>query len=407
MNRKISRRFRPTMTPEFDQLESRGHLSTGFQVATSPTAAGLNAVAAVSPTDIFAVGDQGTTTLTTLVENFNGTTWSKETTPTPAGSSFSELNAVGALSSTDVWAVGESSAGPLVEFFNGKTWSIQATPSGGGVLNSVTAHSPTDVWAVGSTSLGSGTGYLIEHFDGTSWSISFSTSANRASLTGISAVSPTDIYAVGSTKNTGTQILHFDGSTWSTLATSASGLPGRAIDAISDSDIWVVGDGGTANFNGTAWTQVPDAVGGDLAAITGSSPNDLFAVGETLSTTDEPLVEQWNGSTWSVVTSAEPNSNANSFSGVTTLSNGTTVAVGSGFIESNATTATPAFRPSAVVPLNTGGTPVANNLQMPGNVVSPDGTSAPPESSPAQDLVFDDLDVLQILRQRRNRINLG
>ena len=387
MKRKNSRRSRPTMTPGLDQLASRQLLSTGFQVATSPAVAGLNAVAAVSSTDIFAVGDQGSTTLSTLVEDFNGTSWSVASTPNPAGATSSRLNGVSALSSTAVWAVGESSAGPLVEFFNGKSWSIQATPSGGGVLNSVTALSPTDVWAVGSTSLGSGSGYLIEHFDGTSWSVSLSTSANRASLSGISAVSPTDIYAVGSSKNTGGQLLHFDGTTWNTVATPASGIPSRAIDAISDSDIWVVGSsGGTANFNGTTWTQVPDAVGGDLADITGSSPNNLFAVGETISATDEPLVEQWNGSTWSVVTSAEPNANADSFTGVTTLSNGTTVAVGSGFIESNATTAA---------------------LAALGAVALPDATVAPPASSTVPLPGGEGLDLLQSSGHRRDPLDRG
>ena len=58
MKRRTSRRFRPTLTLGLDQLESRQLLSSGLQVVTSPTVTGatLNAVSAVSPTDIFAVG---------------------------------------------------------------------------------------------------------------------------------------------------------------------------------------------------------------------------------------------------------------------------------------------------------------------------------------------------------------
>ena len=80
MKRRISRRFQPTMAPGLDQLESRQLLSSGFQVVSSPTITGsdLSAVAAVSPTDIWAVGSDSTGP---LIENFNGTTWSQVTAP--------------------------------------------------------------------------------------------------------------------------------------------------------------------------------------------------------------------------------------------------------------------------------------------------------------------------------------
>jgi hypothetical protein len=400
MTRRISRRHRPTMTPGLDQLESR-QLLTGFQVVSSPTiaGAGLNAVSAVSPTDIWAIGDQSSGP-TTLAENFNGTKWSAVATPNPSGSPFADLNGVSTLASNAVWAVGEDASGPVVEFFNGTSWSIQSASTTGGVLNAVTALSPTDVWAVGSTSIGTGSGHFIEHFDGTSWSVSLTTSANRASLTGISAVSPTDIFAIGSSKNTGGQLLHFDGTTWSTVATPSTGIPSEAVDAISDTDIWAVG-GGISNFNGTTWTQFPPA-SGDLVSISGGSANNLFAVGETISTTDQPLVEQWNGSSWSVVADANPGGGVNSFSGVTTLGNGTAVAVGTVGIESNATTASPAFRPSASLPINAAGSPVTLTVQVPGLGVSPDGTAAPPESSPGQGPGGDELHGLQYLLRRAN-----
>ena len=66
-----------------------------FQLMTSPTVSGatLAAVSAVSPTDILAVGFQGSGP-TTLAENFNGTSWSVVTTPNPAGTTFETLNSV-------------------------------------------------------------------------------------------------------------------------------------------------------------------------------------------------------------------------------------------------------------------------------------------------------------------------
>jgi hypothetical protein len=334
MKRRISRRFQPTMTPGLDPLESRQLLSTGFQVVSSPTAAGLNAVAAVSPSDIFAVGEQGTTTLSTLVENFNGTTWSKVTTPNPAGSTSSQLNGVSALSSTAVWAVGESSSGPLVEFFNGKSWSIQATPTvaaGGGVLNAVTALSPTNVWAVG----GDSDGDLIEHFNGTSWSIVANPepSGTRVALTGISAASSTDIFAVGFVPK-GNQLLQFNGTSWITPATQIAGSAAtRAVDAISPTDVWVTGGAGLWNFNGTSWTQAA-SLNANFAAISGSSADNIVAVGSGFSSTNGlatgfgTVAEQWNGTSWTPVTSANPSSNQDAFTGVVAFGSGSTVAVG-------------------------------------------------------------------------------
>ena len=166
MKRRTSRRFQPTMTPGLDQLESRQLLSSGFQVVTSPTVTGsnLNAVSAVSPTDIWAVGSDSTGP---LIENFNGTSWSVVAAPAVSGGT---LSGVTRLVQERRLGRGQATApAPLVEFFNGTSWSIQTTPAiagGAATLNAVTAISPTDVWAVG----GDSSGDLIENFNGTTWS---------------------------------------------------------------------------------------------------------------------------------------------------------------------------------------------------------------------------------------------
>jgi hypothetical protein len=122
-----------------------------------------------------------------------------------------------------------------------------------------------------------------------------------------------------------------------------------------------VGGGSIWNFNGTNWTEVASGIDGDLSAISGSSANDLFAVGETISTQDETLVEQWNGTTWSAVASA----GAGDLTGVTTLSSGTAVAVGAVGIESNATAAAPESRVSDVHPDSTVAPPATSPVQVP------------------------------------------
>ena len=347
MKRRTSRRFQPTMTPGLDQLESRQLLSSGFQVVTSPTVTGadLSAVSAVSPTDIWAVGSDSTGP---LIENFNGTSWSVVAAPAVSGGT---LTGVSALSKNDVWAVGSANGSPLVEFFNGTSWSVQASPtiSGGGTLNAVTAISPTDVWAVGNTGTSEGRGQLIENFNGTSWSVVQAPSSHGA-LTGISAVSSTDIFAVGGGgKDVPNQVLQFNGTTWSVLPNTPDAV---AVDAISATDVWVVGSGSIWNFNGTTWSQAAFSNGNTantFAAISGTASNNIYAVGDGFSSSNGlqtgfgTIAAQWNGTSWSPVTSANPGNNQDGLTGVTAFSNGLVVAVGN----ASATTST---------------TPVANSL---------------------------------------------
>ena len=95
----------------------------------------------------------------TLTEHWSGSAWSIVKSPNGGVSSdhFSALHAVTAVSASDVWAVG-SQAGirnhlpatvPLIEHWNGTRWSIMPVPTAAvGVLESVSATSAADVWAV-------------------------------------------------------------------------------------------------------------------------------------------------------------------------------------------------------------------------------------------------------------------
>ena len=94
---------------------------------------------------------------------------------------FKQLNAVAAVSAHNIWAVGYSISGsgeqPLIEHWDGTKWSILPSPNSGptadDALDGVTAISPNNVWAVGSNmNTGSTPGQsLIEHWDGVQWSI--------------------------------------------------------------------------------------------------------------------------------------------------------------------------------------------------------------------------------------------
>ena len=85
----------------------------------------LTAVAAVSPTDAWAVGWTGTNAPRTLIVHWNGQKWAPVTTPKPIAG---ELFGVTAVSAGNIWAAGF--AGPptgttsvLIMHWNGTSWS--------------------------------------------------------------------------------------------------------------------------------------------------------------------------------------------------------------------------------------------------------------------------------------------
>jgi plastocyanin len=140
----------------------------------------LNDVATDSTTDVWAVGTQSPnlSSGTPLVEHYNGTSW--QDTATPSVGTFSELDGVGIASANDVWAVGRSSTGstfePIAMHWDGTKWSLVPVPNpstNGAALVSLKVLGSHDIWAVGSqrTDAFGHNGPLIEHWDGTAWSI--------------------------------------------------------------------------------------------------------------------------------------------------------------------------------------------------------------------------------------------
>ncbi len=135
----------------------------------------LNAVAALSSTDVWAVGQwqhfAGTDYRHTLLERWDGTSWTAAQVP-HSRLPIALLSGVAALSSDNVWTVGyeenlRSGYRTLIEHWYGSIWTIVQDGSHQGWLTSVVAIAPDDVWAVGSPDyIGNG---LIEHWDGTRW----------------------------------------------------------------------------------------------------------------------------------------------------------------------------------------------------------------------------------------------
>jgi hypothetical protein len=160
----------------------------------------LDGVAATSPTNAWAVGQFTPVggNQTALILHWNGSTWQQQDSTFPAGT-FSSLGAVAATSATDAWAVGfDPGLQPLILHFNGTAWARKPAPplgSGTGSLAGVVASSTSNAWAVGSTFDGFTHRYLVEHWDGANWT----TVSTRTAETFLGAVAGTSggFWAVG------------------------------------------------------------------------------------------------------------------------------------------------------------------------------------------------------------------
>jgi hypothetical protein len=142
----------------------------------------LFTVAPLSPSNAWAAGITTSLGTQALIEHWNGKRWA--TSPTPAMTA-SGINALAAISATDVWAVGYAGQGAtsaggvnyktLVEHWNGASWEVIPSPNPAGTksnaLVGLTAISPTDVWAVGYTLIGSTRLGLTEHWNGSAWTV--------------------------------------------------------------------------------------------------------------------------------------------------------------------------------------------------------------------------------------------
>jgi len=87
------------------------------------------------------------------------------------------LRAVAAISTSDVWAVGQANTPDglnlvtLIEHWNGTVWSVFRSPNatnGYNLLNGIALVAANDVWTVGQAANGSTYSTLVEHWDGVS-----------------------------------------------------------------------------------------------------------------------------------------------------------------------------------------------------------------------------------------------
>ncbi len=245
-----------------------GQVASGanWQVVASPNGSNpvneLHGVAAVADNDVWAVGASyktGFTLSQSLIEHWNGTAWSVMPSPNPS-STLNVLNAVAAVSANDVWAVGFAPTGAsniLIEHWNGAIWSVVPGPSTSMTLSNLSALAviaANDIWAVGSGRLGDEDATVTIHWNGSAWSLIPSPNVGPEvdnTLHGIAAIASNDVWAVGTQQPTSltdphTLTLHWNGSLWSIVASANDGgnTVGNhllAATATNSIDVWAVG----------------------------------------------------------------------------------------------------------------------------------------------------------------------
>ena len=302
--------------------------SWSAQPFPNPTSGFINsfgAVSCASTTFCEWVSSSGnsTGTVVTLAEVWNGTSWSVQPTPSPAGASFASLNGVSCAAANACEAGGDlqrTSQTPdlqaLAEAWNGSSWSAQhpARPAGAtrNLLTAVSCVSAKFCEAVGTHLDGSGNFVgLAEVWNGTSWKIQATpnpaqaVSGERAGLSGVSCTSTHFCEAVGfSAAAPGAGAIRWNGTSW-----TAQAVPGAAnlssVSCASASFCEAVGGGAETDvWNGTSWSAQSAAAGfTSLSSVSCVSGSFCEATGFGPAG-DE--AEMWQGSSWSAQATPTP-----------------------------------------------------------------------------------------------------
>jgi len=295
----------------------------------------------------------------TVPPTVNATNWSSVSAPTPSAANLNQLNGTSCASASFCVAVGQSdtSGGSLIEQWNGTSWSIvNATTTPGDVFLGVSCVGPSFCMAVGYTS----TTTLAEEWNGSTWSVltapSLPGSEFQPQLYGVSCVSTSWCMAAGLV-NVSSGLLTFaeqwNGTSWTVVPSPNPATAGDSllfgISCASSLFCVTVGEADThgvapintlvEQWNGSAWAIVPSpnsmpssSSENELESVSCDGTGFCMAAGFSVASgagTDKTLVEEWNGSSWSIVpTPNAPGDIDNFLDGVDCFSPTTCTAVG-------------------------------------------------------------------------------
>ncbi len=335
-----------------------------WYIVPSPNVSGaqynvLGPVSCSGPMNCMAVGYYAVTESShqqTFAEHWNGTSWSVVPTPNGNPNSNNALSGVACPSANACVAVGyydnpSSNNQTLVESWNGTSWSIVSSPNADAHYNSlggVACTSVTNCVAVGDS--GSPSKTLFESWNGTAWSIVPSPSGTGNNFFGsVSCPLPTSCMALGTALNL-PLFESWNGSAWSIVPNpSPSGVMSFELNSLTcanPSFCVAVGDQQVASmsyptliemWNGTSWSIVsspsePSSYENILNGVSCTDPTNCVATGhwsDVNDTTDHTLIERWDGTSWSIMNSPNTSStDQDDLNGVTCSAGTQCIAVG-------------------------------------------------------------------------------
>jgi hypothetical protein len=266
-----------------------------------------------------------------LAQAWNGSSWTQQAVPSPSGAQVPGLSGVSCVSASFCEAVGgsdeaaESESTGFAELWNGSSWSLQSPPSPAGgtnvVLNAVSCASASFCEAVGSYTADDTIVSLAEEWNGTAWTVQSTPNQAGGSV-------PTQLEGVSCVSATFCQAVDFDGAMaeiWNGTSWAAesvpypSGMTGPGLDSVSCTSLTfceAVGSYISAQvtnrvlfaevWNGTSWQDQSMAQTADdqlLQAVSCVSAAFCEAVGYvevsvSSGTTFHALAEVWRNNAW-------------------------------------------------------------------------------------------------------------
>lgn len=259
----------------------------------------LRDVTAVAAGDVWAVGSrQGPNGPRLLAEHWDGVSWTIVPTPQPPGL-FDFFAAASADAPDDVWAVGvaldaDQVFHSVIEHWDGARWSLLRAPNRrarNSFLSGVVAASSHLAWMVGT----SVNGTLVLRWDGTSLAVVGAPSPGVfADLTDVFSRASDDAWAVGyfaedtSAQTYETLIEHWNGTKWTIsqrtrfgrtdLLTGVWGLPSGEALAVGSADSGTL----IERWNGAKWRRQPSpdpGLGDSLETVVADPSGQAWAMG--------------------------------------------------------------------------------------------------------------------------------
>lgn len=196
-------------------------------------------------------------------------------TPFRIGDQYDDFIGIGGLAANEVWAVTKNRE---LFLYDGKDWSASGSLSAtDGAVLGLWAAPPSELWILRENG-------TRTRWTGTGWA---SAGASHSLARAFLLRAADDAWLVGESG----AIRRWDGMSWTTVSSGTT----DDLEAIwgVGSDLWAVGDGIILKWNGTSWaTEASGPSVPHLLGVAGNSATDVWAVGNGGS------AAHWDGSQW-------------------------------------------------------------------------------------------------------------